>query len=434
MSTDDTIVGLSSGSLPSGIAVVRISGPETENLLWCHGIRELVPRKAILANIVSSASNEDLDRCLYLWFPAPNSFTGEDCAELHLHGGKAVVAAILDSLTSFENTRLAEAGEFSRRAFENGKFDLTEIEGLSDLLAAQTEAQRRQALSQSSGALREIYDGWRERLISILAMMEAEIDFVEEDDVPEDAGSSVTEQLEVLIQDLKSHLDDSRAGEIVRDGFRVVLMGPPNAGKSTLLNFLAERDVAIVTEEAGTTRDVLDVHLDVGGYEVIFSDTAGIRETGSIVEQEGIRRALYRGQTSDMTVWLVAAESQEDQTGIPEADHTITLFSKDDQGLKPEGISVSAHTGHGIDWLLGEIRNRIDLRVNENESGLISRARHREHLGRCLNSLQHVLVEENVEIKAELGRSAALALGRVTGRIDVEELLDVIFSEFCVGK
>lgn len=431
----ETIVGLSSGNLPSGVAIIRISGPQTRKVLSALGIRELVPRLAKLVNISDTRNEELLDRGLCLWFPGPNSFTGEDCAELHVHGGRAVVDALLSSVISVEGVRLADAGEFSRRAFENGKFDLTEIEGISDLIAAQTEAQRKQALSQSGGSLRNLYDGWRQELIRIQAMMAAEIDFVEEDDVPEDSGVACFSEIDSVAKEIRSHLDDDKVGEIIRDGFKVAIMGPPNAGKSTLLNTLAKRDVAIVTDVAGTTRDVLDVHLNIEGYEVVISDTAGLRDTIDLVEIEGIKRANIKAEEADLVIWLDDVVSPE---GVLEGfDHkdVIYLLSKDDVNDKP-GISISCKTGNGLDWLISEISSRLSNLSELTENSVISRKRYRICLGKCLSYLDDCeeLAASDVDLVADNLRSAGVQLGKITGRIDVEDLLDVIFSEFCVGK
>ena len=432
----DTIIGLSSGTLPSGIAVIRISGPNTRECLRAHGISDIDPKKACLVTIMRPADNEILDRGICIRFSAPSSFTGEDCAELHVHGGKAVVEAILESLLTCDGVRLAEAGEFTKRAFENGKFDLTEVEGISDILASQTEAQRRQAIGQSGGLLRETYEGWRNRLIRVQALIEAEIDFSDEDDVPEDASSQGMEDLKNLRAEILQHLDDNRAGEIIREGFRVVIMGAPNAGKSSLLNTLAKRDVAIVTEQAGTTRDVIDVHLNIGGFEVIVSDTAGIRETEDIAEKEGIRRAEVRGREADFVIWLGGPGDGPWENSAGKGENSVFLISKDDNADYPEGSSVSCVSGHGIQWLLDRIERQLATRIGDSGSGLITRKRHRIGLVECERLLGEAISSDrdNLDIKAEIIRNAATALGRITGRIDVEDLLDVIFSEFCVGK
>ncbi|MGI9351612.1 MAG: tRNA uridine-5-carboxymethylaminomethyl(34) synthesis GTPase MnmE [Rhizobiaceae bacterium] len=436
MFDEDTIIGLSSGGLPSGIAVIRLSGPNCRISLAKHGICELHPRKASLVSIKRPGDGELLDRGLCIWFPSPYSFTGQDCAELHIHGGRAVVDAVLNSFLELDGVRLADAGEFTRRAFENGKFDLTEVEGISDILSSQTEAQRKQAVGQIGGKLREIYEEWRKRLIKIQAMIEAEIDFSDEDDIPADVSARGIADLILLKNEIGKHLNDGRSGEIIRDGFRVVIMGAPNTGKSTLINAFAKREVAIVTEQAGTTRDIIDVHLNIGGYEVIVSDTAGIRPTEDVVEREGIHRAESLGREADLIVWLseqgADTECLLDQSG----ERYIFLRSKDDEGVHAVGESISCITGHGMDWLLNEIKRVLKFRMGDGGEALITRKRHRLGLMECEKLLEEAINcnRDDLDILAEVVRNTGTSLSRLTGRIDVEDLLDVIFAEFCVGK
>lgn len=432
---DKTIVALSSGNLPSGVAVIRVSGPSCAVIASLMGNGLPKPRSIALKNIVNPQTQEELDRGLLLWFPGPTSFTGEDCLEFHLHGGRAVVEAVLDALCTFDDVRLAEAGEFSRRAFENGKLDLTEIEGIADLVSSETEAQRKQALAQSRGDLRNTYDDWRKRLVHMRAMIEAELDFSEEEDIPEEISKEGFAQVVALKNEIKTYLEDDRAGEIIRDGFKIALMGKPNAGKSSLLNALAKRDVAIVTNEPGTTRDILDVHLDLNGYAVIVSDTAGLRESDSIVEVEGVRRAQLRGSEADLVIWLTDIDDIEE---APELNFEDILYikSKDDNHLFDNKMSISTLTDKGLDGLLDLIKERIVGKLNNRETGLISRVRYREALSDCVTHLDFVLENQvsDIELKAETLRHASDCIGRITGKIDVEDLLDVIFSEFCVGK
>jgi tRNA modification GTPase len=432
---DDTIVALSSGNLPSGVAVVRISGPA------CFKIAETMvgglppARNATVQTIICPQTMEELDRGLALWFPGPASFTGEDCLEFHLHGGRAVVAAVVSTLCTFVRVRIAEAGEFSRRAFENGKLDLTEIEGIADLVSSETEAQRKQALGQSRGDSREIYEGWRQRLIQMRALIEAELDFSEEEDIPDEISEEGFSNVQAIKREIEEHLADNRAGEIIRDGFKIVLMGKPNAGKSSLLNALAKRDVAIVTQEAGTTRDVLDIHLDIGGYAVIVSDTAGLRESDNIVEVEGIRRANLSGSNADLVVWL-SDVNDEDPFPTLGFDDVIYIKSKDDEDRLGRDHSISVNTENGLNGLIGLIESRLKSSVGNTSTGLISRMRYREALVDCVEHLKFVLESDGLgaELRAETLRHASDCIGRITGKIDVEDLLDVIFSKFCVGK
>lgn len=435
LNDNDTIVALSSGSLPSGVAIVRISGSECsmicEKLLHC----QLEPRRAHYLPVFVPGETAPLDRGIIVGFSGPQSFTGEDCLEFQLHGGRAVVSALLDALCAFERVRLAEAGEFSKRAFLNGRMDLTEIEGLSDLVAAETQAQRRQAFQQSQGSLRDLYEGWRHALVHIRAMIEAELDFSDEEDVPAEIAEEGIAGLGRLIDEISRHIDDANAGEIVRDGYRVALMGKPNAGKSSLLNALAKRDVAIVTEEAGTTRDVLSVNLDIGGYVVVFSDTAGIREAENIAESEGVKRARAAGKEANLVIWL---QEIDDNLTVPELENGETVFvrSKDDQGMEGTELSVSAKTGYGIGALLELLLARVKNSLGGAETGLITRRRYRLALQDCLELLkeaQACSVNER-DLQSEALRMAGNCLGRITGKIDVEDLLDVIFSEFCIGK
>ncbi|MFK5978195.1 MAG: tRNA uridine-5-carboxymethylaminomethyl(34) synthesis GTPase MnmE [Rhizobiaceae bacterium] len=436
MSDPNTIFALSSGQLPSGIAVIRISGPRCRFVIETMAGKLPSPRKASLCELLSFEDKEVLDQGLVLWFPGPDSFTGEDCAELQVHGGRAVVAAVLRSLGTVDGLRMAEAGEFSRRAFENGRLDLTELEGLSDLIAAQSEAQRKQAYFQSRGQLRQLLEDWRHRLIHMRALVEADFDFSDEEDVPGGVADDVWDKARVLRDEIASHLDDNRIGEIVRDGFRIVLMGLPNSGKSSLLNALSKRDVAIVTEIAGTTRDLIEVELDIGGYLVVVCDTAGIRESGDVVEREGVRRAREAGDQADMIIWLWEAnvDNGDSETIL---DNQITIRSKDDDGLlKTSLMTISTKSGYGMDLLISTIAGRLETLNSSAEQGLISRERHRLALVDACSELNTVVDSTSVpnDLRVEYLRKACDHVGRIVGRVDVEDLLDVIFSEFCVGK
>jgi tRNA modification GTPase len=438
MSRKDTICAQASGAGRAAIAVIRISGPATGEILRALcGLP--AARHASLRTIRDPRTETLLDRGLVLWFPAPASFTGEDMAELHVHGGRAVVANVLDAALSIDDVRLAEPGEFAARAFENGKIDLTEVEGLADLINAETDAQARQALAQAGGSLRRLYESWRGQLLRAQALAEAGLDFADEADVAANVTTNVGAIVAELILQISNHLADRR-GERLRDGFRVVIVGAPNAGKSSLLNALARRDVAIVSEEAGTTRDIIEVHLDLDGLPVILTDTAGLREAGGKVEVEGIRRALARVEAANLVVWLIDAKKPVSAPPEPLARGRVPFLAvrnKIDLASvgAAEGISLSAKTGEGIDTLVAELKARArEALVAGAESPAVTRARHRAELEGALAALERSRTAGPSELKAEELRIAARHLGRLTGNIDVEEVLGAIFSEFCIGK
>ena len=435
----DTIFALSSGRLPSGIAVIRLSGPHVRACLI--QLLGAVPeaRRARLSTIVRP-DGKLIDQGLALFFPAPASFTGEDCAELHLHGGLATVSACLAALGNMEGLRAAEAGEFTRRAFLLGKVDLTEAEGLADLVAAETEAQRLQALANARGGQRQIYEEWRRRLIQARAMIEAEIDFTDEGDVPGSVSDAVWQDIGLLKAEMEQHVDRARGGEIVRNGLDVVIIGAPNAGKSSLLNALAGREVAIVTEEAGTTRDLVEARLDIGGFRVNLVDTAGVREQAGRVEALGIAKALQRSAECDL---VLLVEDASEPGSAPNGHFNAPVLKV---GLKSDLLAataqgrydalVSALDGTGIDGLcdlIGKFASEARGRISD---AIPVRQRQVELLRSCLRSLSHAndSRETALELRAEDLRLAGDALGRLTGQIDVEDLLDVIFSQFCVGK
>ena len=438
--SDDTIFALSSGPPPSGVAIVRLSGAGVR-----FGLETLIdsmpePRRASLRSI-KDRSGEIVDRGLVLFFPGPDSFTGEDVAELHLHGGRAVVAATLAALESLPGFRAAEPGEFTRRAFANERMDLTQVEGLADLVFAETEAQRRQALRQADGGLGRLYDEWSERLIRARALIEAELDFPDEGDVPGSVSVQVWDDMRALDKEIVNHVSDRR-GERLRDGAEIVVLGPPNAGKSSLVNAIARRDVAIVTPEPGTTRDMIEVRLDLGGYPVTLVDTAGLREAEGDIEREGIRRAEARATDADVVLWLADAMALSLPTPLPSAVTIATkidLIDSDPERLRLAAVCdccVSAVSGEGVDDLLALLTLKIASQLAPAESPLITRSRHRTALLGCLEAIGGALVDDGrpLELRAEDLRRAGDTLGRITGRIDVEDLLDVIFRDFCIGK
>jgi len=443
--TSDTICAMSSGAGRSGVAVIRVSGPAAGEVLRKLGGKLPAPRRATLRKLHHPRTSAVLDRGLVLWFEGPASFTGEDMAELHVHGGRAVVAGVIDAILAVKDVRLAEPGEFARRAFENGKVDLTEVEGLADLINAETEAQRRQALAQAEGSLRTLYEGWRAELLRAQALVEAGLDFADEGDVVVDVSVKAGAIVAGLLASMSRHLAD-RSGERLRDGVRIVIAGSPNAGKSSLLNALAKRDVAIVSEEAGTTRDVLEVHLDLGGFPVILTDTAGLREAQGKVEAEGIRRALSRVDQADVVLWLVDATAPIWEPPASLGSRVLVyVLNKID--LAPEAahasrkkerdyIPVSAKTGEGLEHLIQALEEQAALATEAGAgSPLMTRARHRVELEGARAALQRFGDPSlSPELKAEELRVAAHHLGRLTGRIDVEEVLGAIFSEFCIGK
>jgi tRNA modification GTPase len=468
-----TIYALSTAPGRAGIAVVRISGKAAgETLLALCAGKLPPPRAAALRTLHDPGSGEVLDRALVLWFPGPASFTGEDMAELHLHGGRAVIAGVLSALGCL-GMRMAEPGEFTKRAFENGKLDLTEAEGLADLINAETAAQRAQALAQAGGALRARYEAWRAMLLQSMAYVEASLDFSDEGDISADAFNAAIPEVRALAAELDRALADGRRGEIVRQGVQVAIVGAPNVGKSSLLNALAGREAAIVFDEPGTTRDVIEVALDLEGFPFVLRDTAGLRDTASPVEQEGIRRALAATEDADIILALIDASAPQPvplPLGEGTALHALRLVRASllpwgegqDEGRnaktksvlfvlnkidlvalrQPEeaagAIPVSAKTGKGLDPLKAALVDFARENYGGDEAPLITRARHREEIARARNALASFLAcadaGDHPELAAEHLREAADALARLTGRLDVEDVLGQIFSEFCIGK
>jgi len=446
----DTIFALSSAPGRAGVAVVRVSGPRAGGALEALAGSLPAPRVARLVSLRDPATGAAIDRALILWFPGPASATGENVAELHLHGGRAVIEGAIEALGALPGLRPAEAGEYTRRAFENGKLDLSEVEGLADLIEAETAAQRRQALRQMGGALSAQADSWRTRLVGALAHLEAAIDFSDED-LPDRLEAEARGDMLAVSREIGAALDDGGRGERLRVGLNVVIIGPPNTGKSSLINALMDRDVAIVSNTAGTTRDVIEAHLDLGGYPLTLFDTAGLRATpylGAVgdIEEEGIRRARARAAGADLKLAMFDIR----EAGDPDAA-TVALLDKDslvvlnkaDLGGAPEGTEIAGHrasilslaTGEGLSALVERLTEMAAVRFEgPGEAPAITRARHRAAFEDTLAALDRALAAPALEMMAEDFRLAIRALARIAGRVDVEEVLDVIFRDFCIGK
>jgi tRNA modification GTPase len=418
---------------------LRISGPEARKAVARLAGGLPPPRVAQRRRLVDPQSGDVLDDGLILWFPAPRSATGEDVAELHLHGSRAVLAAVMQALARL-GLRLAEPGEFTRRAFLNGKLDLLQAEAIADLAAAETEAQRRQALRQLGGELGDVYRGWRDRLTRILAHLEAAIDFPDED-LPPEIEDRILGETEALVAEMERHLNDGHRGERLRDGIDVAILGPPNAGKSSLLNRIARRDAAITSPIPGTTRDVIEVAIDLGGYPILLADTAGLRDGADAIEQEGKRRAVQRAEQAEIRLFVFDIAHPADAAGAsawPGADtilvaNKIDLAPAADTDLSPPALPVSAVTGEGIDRLLTMLGERV-AQTYRIEAPVLTRARHRQALEEAAAALRRSFSAALPELRAEDLRLALRSLGRITGAVDVEDLLDVIFRDFCIGK
>lgn len=432
-----TIFAPATASGKAGVAVIRVSGPQAlEAVKKMTAIKTPVPRKAMFSEI-HTPDGTAVDNGLVLYFPCPNSFTGEDVVEFQTHGGRAIISAVLSGLAQIDGFRPAGRGEFTRRAVENGKMDLTAAEGLADLVDAETEQQRKQALRQMGGALAKIYEDWHDRLLHVLAWMEAYIDFPEEE-IPEDVSADVRGKIAGLMSEIQVHLNDGRRGEKLRDGFQIAIIGAPNAGKSSLMNRLAQRDVAIVSSAAGTTRDIIEVRLDINGYPVIVADTAGLRDTDEEIEAEGVRRAKARAEEADLVLWLSDALKGKNNTETEKIDSEkiFRIMNKADQ-TEPQNdgnIWISAKTGQGIDVLLDRIGRFVEEKMALREEPSLTRLRHRKALEECLQCLNSSLKAPEIELMTEDLRMAMRSLGKITGQVQVEELLDVIFKDFCIGK
>ena len=440
----DTICALASGALPAAVAIIRVSGPKAGGWARQHvPATNLQPRKAALARIIDGAGNE-IDEGLVLWMPGPGSFTGEDVLELQLHGGSGVVEHALDTLTKTPGIRLAEPGEFTRRAFEAGRLDLTQAEGIADLVEAETRAQKDQALRQTHGALGELYSGWRSGLTKCLALLDVSIDFPDESEAPETVTEPVRRELDVLIDEFDQALKDGEIDQRIRDGFRVAILGEPNVGKSTLLNYLARREAAIVTDVPGTTRDIVEVRTRLGGLVIWFQDTAGIRDTADSIEQEGVRRAARAAAEADLRIFLLDHNPLPSPllAHIREGDLTVrTKRDLDDHvnpPLTPGMPAISAKTGAGCEALTDAIVAELRSRIGTREAPVLTRARHRRAIERAreeaLGAVAILDSDAGAELTAEHIRLAARALAGLVGEVDVEEVLGEIFSGFCLGK
>ncbi|KQW69129.1 tRNA modification GTPase MnmE [Phenylobacterium sp. Root77] len=442
----DTIFAPATAAGRSAVAVVRLSGPQTGRALTALAGKLPKPREAAL-RILKDAEGRAIDQALVLWFEGPSSYTGEDAAEFHVHGGPAVVAGLLEAIAA-QGLRLAEPGEFTRRAFENGKLDLAQAEGVADLIEAETEAQRRQALDQLGGALGQAQTRWRDGLIEALAMFEAAVDFADEE-IPADVAARARPVLQALIAELELAVADVKRGERVREGFRIALIGAPNAGKSTILNALARREAAIVTATPGTTRDVIEVPMRLAGYKALLADTAGLRDTHDEIEAEGVRRARAWAGEADLRIWVVDGASDAAATSADLHPHDLCVINKADLGqgaetghalvearaLNVEVLRLSAWKPDDISALEKALERRIVEALAGAELPTATRLRHRELLSEALERLNRaLLLEDDLELAAEDVRLAGRALDRITGRIDPEDVLDRVFSSFCIGK
>ena len=442
-----TIFALSSGAGISGVAIIRVSGPDTKEVIKKLTNSSLPnPRLATKKKFNKINTNELIDEGILIWFPGPESYTGEDMAEFHVHGSRAVIDAIYASISKINNCRLAEAGEFTKIAFQNGKINLLKAESVSDLISSETEIQRQQAIKIMSGKSSEIFNLIREKLLKILSNVEAKIDFPE-DDLPKDVVKNIKIESKNIRDEIQKILNDQKVGERIREGFKVAIIGPPNVGKSSLLNYLSKRDVAIVSEIAGTTRDVIEVHLNIDGYPVIMSDTAGIRDSKDEIEEKGVKLAFKRAQDADLNIILLEPKSTDftsflndltDEKEIIVVNKSDLVTEKlDDKIKKYNPIIISIKNEKNLDKLISSIKESLKNKFITSEDILITRARHRENLEQCLNHLKNF--EEKNEQKdfdkaAEDLRLATRHLGVIVGKVDVEEILGSIFSDFCIGK
>jgi len=442
-----TIYALSSGPGISGVAVVRVSGKETAEVVKKLTGEELPsPRVATLKKFNKIDTNELIDEGVIIWFPGPNSYTGEDLAEFHVHGSRAVVSALHSSISKIKNCRLAEPGEFTKIAFQNGKINLLKAESIADLVSSETEIQRKQAIKIMSGKSSDQFNSWREKLLKILSHIEAKIDFPDED-LPKDILSEIQKTSDQISSEIKKILDDQKVGERIREGFKIAIVGPINAGKSSLLNYLSKRDVAIVSEIAGTTRDVIETHLNLDGYPVVVSDTAGIRDSKNEIEKKGIKLALNRAEDADLKLVIIDAKNVDftgvlkdlvDENAILVVNKSDLLNGKLNEKLKKhDHILISIKNNSNLDKLILKIKSKLENKFLSHGDILITRERHRQHLEQCINHLQNFKNKngsEEFDKAAEDLRLATRHLGMIVGKVDVEEILGSIFNDFCIGK
>ena len=443
-----TIYALSSGPGISGLAVVRVSGSQSKVIM--DSIIEgniPKPRVATLKKIRKINSKELIDEGIILWFPGPKSYTGDDMIEFHVHGSRAVLDALLHEISKIKNCRVAEPGEFTKNAFQNGKINLLEAESIGDLISSETEIQRRQAIDIMSGVQGKKYESWRKKLLKVLSNVEAKIDFPDED-LPQNILTNIKNTTQIVSKEIKKVLDDKKVGERIREGFKISILGPSNAGKSSLLNYLSRRDVAIVSEIAGTTRDVLETHLNLDGYPVILSDTAGIRDAKDEIEKRGIKLALKKSENADLNIVVIEPKSGYFTgvlKGLISSENTILVINKSDLAPKAEfenyknlnPIIISVKEEKNLDKLILEIRNRLKNKFLSTADTIITRERHRQHLIQCLSYLDSFKEKKDIQEfdkAAEDLRLATRHLGMIVGKIDVEEVLGSIFNDFCIGK
>ena len=442
-----TIYALSSGSGVSGIAVVRVSGKEAADVLkQLTGDKLPTPKMATLKKVKNINTNELIDEAIIIWFPGPDSYTGEDLVEFHVHGSRAVIDQLHTTISTIKNCRLAEPGEFTRLAFHNGKINLLKAESIADLISAETEIQRKQAIKIMTGRSSVKFNSWRDKLIKILSHIEAKIDFPDEE-LPENIILGIKKKSKTILDEIKNVIDDQKVGEHIREGFKIAIVGPTNAGKSSLLNYLSKRDVAIVSETAGTTRDVIEIHLNLDGYPVIISDTAGIRDSKNEIEKKGIKLAIKRAEEADLKIIVVDPKNLDfkgfledflDENAILVVNKSDLLDKNNNLNLKKkEHVLISIKNKFNLDVLISEIKKKLKNKFLSHHDILITRSRHRTHLENCVTHLENFLKKneaEDFDKAAEDLRLATRNLAKIVGKVDVEEILDSIFNDFCIGK